>query len=134
MRPPPHHSTQHRKHVETAPRTPPTDPDARMTVEVTPGGTVVVGGEIDGTTSSRLYRTLVEAQRAHPEGVGLDLSAVSFCDCAGLRAFLAARRDHHGGACHPLTLGPVSPRMDRLLALTGTRGLFAPPETGGTGQ
>ncbi|WP_328946199.1 STAS domain-containing protein [Streptomyces sp. NBC_00250] len=112
---------------DTVPEPPVTGQDAQMTVEVTPGGSVVVSGEIDHATAPALYRDLEAALRAHPEGVTLDLAAVTFCDCVGLRAFVAARRGHlNGGRC-PLALGPVSPRMSRLFRLTGTWELFAPP-------
>ncbi|MDX2560800.1 STAS domain-containing protein [Streptomyces sp. TX20-6-3] len=113
--------------------------DAQMTVKVTPDGTVVVSGEIDSTTAPHLRRSLRAALRAHPEGVTLDLAAVTFCDCAGLRGFMTAgntsaapRSRLDGGRHHPspLTLGPVSARMTRLLQLTGTNGLFSPPRTG----
>ncbi|MFF1510346.1 STAS domain-containing protein [Streptomyces sp. NPDC058326] len=104
-----------------------TSPDPQMTVEVSPDGTVRVSGEIDSDTAPHLHRTLMAALCAHPEGVTLDLSAVTFCDCAGLRAFLAARLAHLDGGRCPLALGPVSPRMARLLRLTGTEGLFRPP-------
>ncbi|MFE5657631.1 STAS domain-containing protein [Streptomyces sp. NPDC056517] len=116
-----------------------TGPDAQMTVKVTPDGTVVVSGEIDSATAPHLRRSLLAALDAHPEGVTLDLAAVTFCDCAGLRAFLTARAASaaprprlDGGRRRPppLTFGPVSPRMTRLLQLTGTGRLFAPPKTG----
>ncbi|MGW2302774.1 STAS domain-containing protein [Streptomyces sp. NPDC001809] len=121
--------------------------DARMTVEATPDGTVAVGGEIDSAGAPRLYRSLRAALDLHPEGIRLDLSGVTFCDCAGLRAFLTARaawiahasrvarRRSPGGHPSPtpgtpLVLGPTSPRMARLLRLTGTGRLFLPPEAG----
>lgn len=123
---------------------PPTPgPDARMAVKATPDGTLVVSGEIDSATAPRLQRTLLAALRAHPEGVTLDLADVTFCDCAGLRAFLTVRaawaarteppdRRPHGRRrpLEPLILSPVSPRMVRLLRLTGTEDLFSAPRTG----
>ncbi|MFD7965200.1 STAS domain-containing protein [Streptomyces zaomyceticus] len=111
-----------------APRPVPTGSHPSMTVEVTPGGTVVVSGEIDSATASALRRTLRLALLAHPAGVTLDLSAVTFCDCAGLRVVLTARHQHLDGGRHALTLGPVSPRVMRLLELTGTREVLGAPE------
>ncbi|MFD3994434.1 STAS domain-containing protein [Streptomyces sp. NPDC058548] len=111
-------------------RAPATGPDARMAVKVTPDGTVVVSGEIDSATAPHLRRSLLAALHAHPEGVTLDLAAVTFCDCAGLRAFLTARAVRAERAAPVLAVGPVSPRMTRLLQLTGTEGLFSPPRTG----
>ncbi|MFC9794692.1 STAS domain-containing protein [Streptomyces sp. NPDC127584] len=126
---------------------PATGADARMTVEITPDGTVAVGGEIDSAGAPRLYRSLRAALVLHPEGVRLDLGGVTFCDCAGLRALLTARaawlahaarvERHRSPGGHPaaasgtpLLLGPTSPRMARLLRLTGTGGLFLPPRAG----
>jgi len=53
----------------------------------------------------------------------LDLGALRFCDCAGLGLFLRLQRQAAaaGGAFHLLA---PTPRFARLLALTGTRGLF----------
>ncbi|MFF5919783.1 STAS domain-containing protein [Streptomyces flavochromogenes] len=137
--------------VDADSKPPATGPDAQMTVKTTPDGIVVVSGEIDSATAPHLSRRLLAALHAHPEGVTLDLAAVTFCDCAGLRAFLrahaawaarseragstapAAPRQHLDSGHRPLTplaLGPVSPRMTRLLQLTGTAELFAPPKTG----
>ncbi|WP_406055484.1 STAS domain-containing protein [Streptomyces sp. NBC_01077] len=131
MHPLPDRATDLRAPVgDTRPQPPVTGQDAQMTVDVTPGGTVVVSGEIDRATASQLHQSLIAALHAHPEGVTLDLAAVTFCDCVGLRAFLAARHQHLDGGRCPLTLGPVSPRMTRLLQLTGTGELFAPPKTG----
>ncbi|MFF9064269.1 STAS domain-containing protein [Streptomyces sp. NPDC014891] len=126
---------------------PATRAGTRMTVETTPDGTVAVGGVIDSAGAPRLYRILRAALDRHPEGIRLDLGGVTFCDCAGLRAFLAARAawDAHAARASrhrslagraapaprtPFTLGPTSPRMARLLLLTGTGGLFSPPERG----
>ncbi|MFJ2932609.1 STAS domain-containing protein [Streptomyces sp. NPDC087219] len=131
MHPLPDRSTDH--------QAPATGSDAQMTVKVAPDGTVVVCGEIDSATAPHLRRSLLAALRAHPEGVTLDLAAVTFCDCAGLRAFRTARNTTaaprsrlDGGRQRPplLTLGPVSPRVTRLLQLTGMNGLFSPPRTG----
>lgn len=102
----------------------------RMTTAVTPDGTVLVSGEIDAATAPALLRTLTRALRAHPGGVALDLSAVTFCDCAGLRAFLAARYQHLDTVRFPLRVVAASPRMTRLLRLTGTGWLFEEPRTG----
>ncbi|MCX5231909.1 STAS domain-containing protein [Streptomyces sp. NPDC006553] len=121
---------------DTGTEPPSTRPDTQMTVKVTPDGTVVVRGEIDSATAPQLRRSLLDALHAHPEGVTLDLAAVTFCDCAGLRAFLTARAAW--GAPHqrldsgrvPVALGAVSPRMTRLLQLTGAGELLAPPKTG----
>ncbi|MEU7701111.1 STAS domain-containing protein [Streptomyces sp. NPDC039028] len=149
MHPPPDSSTAPRAALAdgTGALPPTIRAGTRMTVETTPDGTVVVGGEIDSAGAPRLYRILRAALDRHPEGIRLDLGGVTFCDCAGLRAFLTARAAweahaarasrHRRLAGHttptprtPFTLGPTSPRMTRLLVLTGTGGLFSPPERG----
>ncbi|WP_042391633.1 STAS domain-containing protein [Streptacidiphilus carbonis] len=74
-------------------------------------------GEIDLDTAPALQRRLTAALKAHGEAV-LDLSQVTFMDCAGLRPLLLAHHlaARHGGrlilhgACHPVL---------RLLELTG---------------
>ncbi|MBX9426946.1 STAS domain-containing protein [Streptomyces lateritius] len=106
------------------------DPGSPLTVEVAPDGTVVADGEIDIDSAPYLHEALEAALRVHPEGVTLDLSAVTFCDCTGLGAFLDARRRHLAGGSCPLRLGPVSPPMARLLRLTDTEALFAGHATG----
>ncbi|WP_371637128.1 STAS domain-containing protein [Streptomyces zaomyceticus] len=129
MQPPSDHFIDLRTHTAgPAPRPPLTGPHPSMTAKVTPGGTVVVSGEIDSANASALRRTLRLALLAHPAGVTLDLSAVTFCDCAGLRAVLNARQQRLDGAHRALALGPVSPRVMRLLELTGTRELLGAPE------
>ncbi|MFF5789209.1 STAS domain-containing protein [Streptomyces sp. NPDC012693] len=100
-------------------------PDRPLTIEVGPDGTVVAAGEIDTDSAPSLREALEAALRAHPEGITLDLSAVSFCDCAGLGAFLETRRRHLDRGPCPLRVGCVSPPMARLLRLTGTEDLFA---------
>ncbi|WP_055604265.1 STAS domain-containing protein [Streptomyces aureus] len=152
MHPLPDHSAAARAPAGDAAIKPPAPgPDAQMTVKTTPDGGIVVSGEIDKATATHLCRSLLDALRAHPEGITLDFGAVTFCDCAGLRALLTARaswvarleqaspaapaasRQHLDSGRHPpqpLTLGPVSPRMARLLQLTGTGDLFSPPKPG----
>ncbi|WP_306327438.1 STAS domain-containing protein [Streptomyces venezuelae] len=101
-----------------------------MTTDVTPDGTLLVSGEIDAATGSALLRALTDALRAHPGGVALDLSAVTFCDCAGLRSLLAARYQHLDLGRRPLRVVAAGPRMTRLLQLTGTGWLFEEPMAG----
>lgn len=77
---------------------------------------VAAAGEIDIATAAALRRRLVVALDRHP-AVAVDMSAVTFIDCAGLRALLAARHhaDRHGRRL--AVLNPSRP-VRRLLTLT----------------
>jgi anti-anti-sigma factor len=79
-------------------------------------------GELDLASQGSLGRRL-DPLTAAGRHLILDLSALRFCDCAGLGLFLRLQRQAAaaGGALH--LLGP-NPRFGRLLALTGTRELF----------
>ncbi|WP_033216380.1 STAS domain-containing protein [Kitasatospora phosalacinea] len=85
---------------------------------------VRAGGEIDLDTAPGVGRELARALAAHPEVV-LDLSAVTFMDCAGLRVLLGARAlaDRNGAR---LALRGVGPPVARLLELTGLDDSLAP--------
>ncbi|MFE2914587.1 STAS domain-containing protein [Kitasatospora indigofera] len=84
-------------------------------------------GDIDLDTAPALHRRLEAALREHRDVV-LDLSQVTFMDCAGLGTLLDARgqADRHGGR---LVLRAVGPDVLRLLRLTSLEGrLTATPE------
>ncbi|MEU4095497.1 STAS domain-containing protein [Streptomyces sp. NPDC026673] len=86
----------------------------------TAGAVAVITGEVDAGCAGDLERCLIAAMRAHPEGLELDLSGVTFFDCAGLNALLEARA--FGG--RGLTIRVMSPRVERVLDLTDTRALL----------
>lgn len=101
-----------------------------LTVSVTPGpcGTACVSarGEIDLHSASMLHTDLLIALTAYRGVIGVDLTAVDFCDCAGLNALLTAR----GAALsarRDLHVTGVSPQVRRLLQLTGTAALLICP-------
>ncbi|MDQ0305926.1 anti-sigma B factor antagonist [Kitasatospora herbaricolor] len=77
-------------------------------------------GDIDLETAPALHRRLEAALREHRDVV-LDLSQVTFMDCAGLGTLLDARgqAERHGGR---LVLRAVGPDVLRLLRLTGLEG------------
>lgn len=58
--------------------------------------------------------------------VHVDLSAVTFCDCSGLRALLLAVEAARNGAT-VLRIQTPGPAVLRLLALTGTRDVLLGP-------
>jgi anti-anti-sigma factor len=62
-----------------------------LTLCVCPGGSgavVRIEGEIDVCVADRLQELLLRITRAHGPRLLFDLSAVSFMDCAGLRALV----------------------------------------------
>ncbi|AUY48353.1 STAS domain-containing protein [Streptomyces sp. CB01881] len=77
---------------------------------------VRANGEIDLDTAPALRRTLAAALESHREVV-LDLSEVTFMDCAGLGALVRARNqaDRSG---RRLVLHDAGRRVVRLLKLT----------------
>ncbi|WP_244291130.1 STAS domain-containing protein [Streptomyces subrutilus] len=108
----------------------PLDPPAAEGLEIgvapAPSGMVdvCVSGEIDFHNAAALRDVLLIALTSHRGTLRLDLAAVTFCDCAGLNALLAARAAalRAGRGLHITAAGrPV----ERLLDLTDTRSLFA---------
>ncbi|TXS52536.1 ANTAR domain-containing protein [Streptomyces sp. uw30] len=91
---------------------------------------VEVRGELDLDTSERLRKALLEALGRSVRGVDLDLKGVTFCDCAALNILLALRLRalRQGKTVVIRASGAV---VDRLLALTHTRELFAAPGSEG---
>lgn len=66
-----------------------------LTLGVRPGDdrtVVVVSGEVDVCTEASLQQALLRIMREHGARLLLDVSGVSFMDCAGLRALLTTRR------------------------------------------
>ena len=63
------------------------------------GTVAVVSGEVDVCTEAQLQQALLQIMREHGARLLLDVSGVSFMDCAGLRALLTTRRraELHGG-------------------------------------
>ncbi|MFE0350854.1 STAS domain-containing protein [Streptomyces griseoluteus] len=86
---------------------------------------VTVRGELDLVSGDRIRGRLVDALTASPHRLELDLSGVSFCDCAGLNVLLELRHRalRQGKA---VTIQAGSPAVDRLLDLTGAQELFSP--------
>ena len=78
----------------------------------------VFAGELDLACADALADVLREALIASPRGLGLDMSEVSFCDCAALRALHTTLRLAHS-LNRPFAIGPRSPAVARLLELAG---------------
>jgi anti-anti-sigma factor len=97
-----------------------------LTLCVRPGdrGTVVfVGGEVDVNAASLLQDLLLRVMRAHSPCLLLDLSGISFMDCAGLRALVLTRRraELRNGS---MSLIAASAPVRRVLDLTRLRHVF----------
>jgi anti-sigma B factor antagonist len=97
-----------------------------VTLGVRPGddGTVVaVSGEVDVCTEAPLQQPLLRIMREHGARLLLDVSGVSFMDCAGLRALLMTRRlaAMRGGS---VCLIAESPAVHRIIDLLGVRDVF----------
>ncbi|MFJ7246811.1 STAS domain-containing protein [Kitasatospora sp. NPDC098652] len=88
-----------------------------------------VCGEIDLDVADGLGETLERALHASDAGLELDLSAVTFCDSAGLNLLVGLRRSAHRSN-RTLTISAASSRVERLLEITETNSLFTPEEVG----
>jgi anti-sigma B factor antagonist len=91
------------------------------------GGTVVaISGEIDISCSNWVLDELARAMRRYDPHLMLDLSGLTFLDCAGLAVLLKARRraENHGGSLHIVA---VSGHVSRMIDLTGLQDLYLPP-------
>jgi anti-sigma B factor antagonist len=106
--------------------------DLRVDVKSTAPLVVHVSGEIDIATAPRLRDELLGTIRRHGAQLALDLSGVTFMDCAGISVLLAARRLARldGGWVRVLQ---ASHRAWKVLTLTGLHREFtlAGPETAG---
>ncbi|MFI9805414.1 STAS domain-containing protein [Streptomyces sp. NPDC052301] len=87
---------------------------------------VTVRGELDLVSGDRLRDRLSAALAASSSGLDLDLSGLSFCDCAGLSVLLELRR-RALSQNKTVAIQDTSPAIDRLLELVGAQDLFSPP-------
>jgi anti-anti-sigma factor len=90
---------------------------AWLDVSVQPGPVVRISGEIDMQSGPQLREQLLVIIRCHGARLTLDLTGVTFIDCAGINALLAARRRAllEGGWLRVLW---ASPRVRRIITLT----------------
>ena len=115
-----------------APRLPAKATDLRVDVQSTAPLVVRVSGEIDIASAPNLRDELLGAIRQHGAQLALDLSGVTFMDCAAINVLVAARRHARldGGWVRVLH---ASERARKVLTLTGLHHEFAltGPETAG---
>ena len=100
----------------------PRDAPLTVTSEVEDGvGVVRAAGELDLATASQLARAISAAAGGRSPRVLVDLTAVGFCDSAGLRALLGAAREVEARAGRLVVAVEPGGPVDRLLELTGLR-------------
>ena len=92
-------------------------------LDITPELVLDVCGDLDLATVARMRERVEEALSQHPDRLVLDLSQCPFVDASALAMLLEAHRRmaRSGGV---LTLRGCSPRVLRLLSLTGLRRVF----------
>lgn len=90
------------------------------------GVSLVLAGEIDLSSVPVLRESLARCVQGGVNSVNVDLTSVTFCDCAGLGIFIEAQR-RLGAAGGALRLHHPGPALTQLLSATGTdRRLLAP--------
>ncbi|WP_063997183.1 STAS domain-containing protein [Streptomyces phaeochromogenes] len=84
---------------------------------------VTLTGEIDLNSAPLVHASLERCLHDGVRAIDVDVTAVTFCDCSGLNAFLYAllRTASAGGS---LRLVHPSPALERLVTLTGSGSLF----------
>ena len=89
----------------------------RITPTASPAG-LAIAGEIDEATYPALVTTLRELAGGYQD-VQLDLSGVSYCDLAGLRAIVRLADDGAQGQARQVRLHNVPQHIRAVLAIIG---------------
>ena len=97
-----------------------------LTLHICPGDSVTVvwaSGDVDTNAAETFQDMMQLVMRRHSPSLLLDLSGVSFMDCAGLRALLMTRRlaAMRGGS---VCLIAESPAVHRIIDLLGVSDVF----------
>jgi anti-anti-sigma factor len=97
-----------------------------LTLHVCPwdsGAVVWVSGDVDTNVAKTFQDMMLSVMGRHSPSLLLDLSGVSFMDCAGLRALLLTQRraGMRGGS---VSLIAESPGVRRIIDLLGVRDVF----------
>ena len=105
-----------------------------LTLHVCPrdrGAVVWASGDVDTNAAETFQDMMQSVMRRHGPSLLLDLSGVSFMDCAGLRALLLTQRraGMRGGS---VSLIAESPAVRRIIDLLGVRDVF--PVRGGLSE
>ena len=98
-------------------------PESVVAAPTSPSAVVVVSGALDVTTLPRVREQLELAAAGRPARLVVDLASCTFVDASALAVLLDLHRrmSRSGGL---LTLRGSSPRVLRLLSLTGLRRVF----------
>ena len=90
-----------------------------ISVDLTPGGPVItLVGELDVATASAVRACFEVFDVRHAPRLVVDVARLSFCDCAGLSAFLHAHRRARVSDGW-FRLCAASPRLRKMIAITG---------------
>ncbi|MEV6758549.1 STAS domain-containing protein [Streptomyces sp. NPDC051214] len=89
---------------------------------------VTLAGELDFDTAPCVLEAVDSCLAERPTGFCLDLTGISFCDCAGLNSLLTARLSVLQAGVELLVIG-VGVQLERLLALIGADGIFTEGST-----
>jgi anti-sigma B factor antagonist len=79
---------------------------------------VQVAGELEISTADAVYQYVKKIIDRHPGPVVVSLAGVGFCDARGLRA-LVRMANYAEQACCPFRVTSPSPRLTRLMQITG---------------
>jgi anti-anti-sigma factor len=98
---------------------------ASLDISIRPGPVVTISGEIDIQSGPQLRDQLLRTMGRHGARLALDLTGVTFIDCAGINVLLAARRGAQleGGWLRVIR---ASPRVQRVLVLTRLHDVLMP--------
>lgn len=89
---------------------------------------VTLAGELDFDTAPCVLEAVAACLEKQPTRLCLDLTGISFCDCAGLNSLLRARLSVLQAGVD-LRVEGVGVQLARLLALIGADGIFTESNT-----
>ncbi|MGW6318886.1 STAS domain-containing protein [Streptomyces sp. NPDC055099] len=89
---------------------------------------VTLAGELDFDTAPCVLEAVDACLAKQPTSFCLDLTGISFCDCAGLNSLLTARLSVLQSGVDLLVAG-VGIQLERLLALIGADDIFTEGDT-----
>ncbi|MFC8125610.1 STAS domain-containing protein [Streptomyces sp. NPDC057302] len=89
---------------------------------------VTLAGELDWDTGSHVREAVAACLAKQPTTLCLDLSGISFCDCAGLSALLRARMSVLRAGVGLVVEG-IGAQLAELLCLIGADGILTDDST-----
>ncbi|MEV8224812.1 STAS domain-containing protein [Streptomyces sp. NPDC079167] len=94
---------------------------------------VMLAGELDLDTASYVHEAVTACLVKQPRSLCLDVTGVSFCDCAGLSALLRAHASARQAGV-ALVVEGVGSQLARLLSLTGAVDVLTQPNSRTDGE